>query len=53
MPATSEKQRRACCLALSVKMGKRSAKSVSPDIRKMANTMSVKDLGDYCRSKVK
>jgi len=52
MPASTEKQRRASCLALSVKLGKRSSKSVSPEIRKMAESMSVKDLGDFCHSKV-
>jgi len=53
MPATSERQRRAMCLALSVKLGKRSAESVSPEIRKMAESMSVKDLSDFCHSDVK
>jgi len=50
VPSVSEKQRRAMCLALSVKLGKRSAKSVSPEIRKMAKSMSIKDLSDFCHS---
>ena len=53
MPAEAEAQRRLMCLALSVKLGKKSADSVSPDVRKMAKDMSVKDLGDFCHSKVK
>ena len=52
MPSVSQKQRNAMCLALSVKLGKRSAKSVSPEIRRMAESMSVKDLSDFCHSKV-
>jgi len=52
MPATSERQRRAMCLALSVKLGKQSAKSVSPEIRKMAKSMSIKDLSDFCHSPI-
>ena len=53
MPAETEKQRRAMCLALQVKLGKRSKESVRPDIRKMAETMSIEDLRDYCKSSVK
>ena len=52
MPATSEAQRRAMCLALNVKLGKQSAKSVSPEIRKMAREMSVSQLSDFCHSPV-
>ena len=48
----SEKQRRAACLAWSVKLGKRSKDSVSPEIRKMAESMSVKQLKDFCTSEV-
>ena len=52
MPSVSQKQRRAMCLALSVKLGKRSAKSVSPEIRKMAKSMSIKDLSDFCHTPI-
>jgi len=52
MPAVSEQQRRAMCLAWSVKLGKRSPQSVSPEIRKMAESMTAKQLRDYCESKV-
>jgi len=51
-PSVSRQQQRAMCLALSVKLGKRSASSVSPEIRKMAKSMSVKDLSEFCHSKV-
>ena len=53
MPAISEAQRRAFCLALTVKLGKQSAKSVSPEIRKMAREMTVSQLSDFCHSEVK
>lgn len=52
MPATSEAQRRLMCLALSIKLGKVSPKK-SPQAAKMARTMSVEDLSDYCKSPVK
>ena len=52
MPSSSECQRRAMCLALSVKLGKRSSQSVSPEIRRLAKSMTVKDLSDFCHSKV-
>ena len=50
MPAESEKQRRLMCLALSIKLGK--AKG-SPQATRMAKEMSIKDLSEFCRSKVK
>ncbi len=40
------------CLALSIKMGKTPA-SKSPQAAKMAKTMSLKDLEEFCHSKVK
>ncbi len=51
MPAESEPQRRLMCLALSIKLGKTPA-SKSPQAAKMARTMSLKQLKDYCGSKV-
>jgi len=51
MPATSEKQRRIMCLALSIKQGKRPA-SVSAEAAKIASQMSEEQLKEYCRSKV-
>ena len=50
MPATSEKQRRMMCLALSIKLGKSKG---SPQATQMAKEMSIKDLSEFCRSKVK
>ena len=52
-PASSERQRRACCLALSVKLGKRPPNGVSPEIRRMAKEMTIEDLSDYCRQPIK
>jgi len=52
MPSSSRQQQKLMCLALSVKLGKRSAKSVSPEIRKMAKSMSIKDLSDFCHSPI-
>jgi hypothetical protein len=52
MPATSKKQRTLFCIALSIKEGK-TPKSYSAEAAKMADTMSVKQLTDYCKSPVK
>ena len=51
MPSVSEKQRRAMCLALSIKLGKVKA-SKSPQAAKMARQMSVKQLSDFCHSPI-
>ena len=51
MPAESEGQRRLMCLALSIKLGKAKASS-SPEAARMAKDMSVKQLSEFCRSKV-
>ena len=51
MPATSEPQRRLMCLALSIKLGKVSGKK-SAEANRLARTMSVKDLSDFCKSPV-
>jgi len=51
MPATSESQKRLMCLALSIKLGKTPA-SKSPQAAKMAKTMTLKQLKDFCESKV-
>lgn len=48
-PSVSRQQQKAMCLALSVKLGKRSKDSVSPEIRKMASSMSVKQLSEFCK----
>jgi len=50
-PATSESQRRLFCLALSIKLGKADA-SKSPQAAKMAKTMTIQELSDFCKSKV-
>lgn len=50
MPATSEAQRRLACLALSIKLGK-TPKSRSEQAAKMAESMSEKQLRDFCESK--
>jgi len=50
MPATSEKQRKLFCIALSMKLGK-TPKSYSADGAKMAREMSVKQLREFCHSK--
>ena len=52
MPATSELQRKMMCLALSIKLGKSPA-SKSPEAAKMAEEMSLGQLSDFCKSKVK
>lgn len=49
-PATSQSQRRLMCLALNIKLGKSKG---SPEATQMAKSMSLKDLSEFCRSKVK
>ena len=51
MPASSERQRKMFCIALSIKLGK-TPKSYSPEAAKMAKEMSIKQLSDFCHSKV-
>ena len=49
MPAKSESQRKLFCLALSMKKGKTSP-SVSPEAAKIVNTMTMKQIEDYCKT---
>ena len=51
MPAESEGQRRLMCLAMSIKIGKTPA-SKSPQAAKMAKEMTLKQLSEFCHSKV-
>ena len=51
MPATSEKMRRLFCVALSIKLGKM-PKSYSPEAARLAKTMSLSQLSDYCRQPI-
>lgn len=51
MPATSSNQRQLFCIALSIKEGK-TAKSYSKQGAKMAESMSLEQLKDYCRAPV-
>ena len=48
MPASSEKMRKLFCIALNIKLKKTPA-SYSAEAAKMARTMSLKDLSDFCR----
>lgn len=50
-PSSSESQRRLMCLALSIKVGKTPA-SKSKQAADMAKSMSLKDLKEFCESKV-
>jgi len=50
-PATSEKQKTLMCLALAIKLGKVPA-SKSAEAARLARTMSLGDLSDYCKSPV-
>jgi hypothetical protein len=52
MPATSESQRKLMCLAMSMKKGKTSP-NVSAEAAKLCNEMTLKQLEDFCKSKVK
>ena len=48
MPAKSESQRKLMCLALSIKRGKTDP-TVSPEAAKIVNTMTLKQIEDYCK----
>ncbi len=52
MPATSEKMRRLMCLALSIKLKKTPA-SRSVEAAKVAESMTIKELSEFCKSVVK
>lgn len=52
MPATSEDQRTLFCIALSIKRGK-TKRSYSAKAADMADSMSEKQLEDYCNAPVK
>ena len=52
MPATSEDQRRAACAALSAKVGKSSPSKLRGAAKSMYKSMTVKQLSEYCKSKV-
>ena len=52
MPATSSSQKALFCLALGIKLGKVPA-SKSPEAAKMAREMSVEQLSEFCKAKVK
>jgi len=49
MPSVSESQRKLACIALSIKLGK-TPKSYSAEGAKMAESMSIKDLKEFCHS---
>jgi len=48
MPATSDKQRKLFCIALSIKKGE-TPKTYSKQAAKMAEQMSESQLADYCK----
>jgi len=51
-PASSQAQKLLMCIALSIKRGK-TPKEYSKEAAKLAETMSLKDLADFCREPVK
>lgn len=52
MPATSEKQKRLFCVALSIKKGDTPA-SYSKQAAKMASEMSEEQLAEFCKGQVR
>jgi len=52
MPAESKKQKTLFCIAVSIKEGKTEA-SYSKQAAKMAETMSLEKLQDYCQAPIK
>lgn len=54
MPATSERQKRAACFALSIKRGETPRSEVtSEEILNMADSMTEEELKEYCQAPVK
>jgi len=51
MPATSERQRTLFCIAESIKKGKTS-RNYSKQATKLANTMSLEKLKEYCEAPI-
>jgi len=49
VPSVNEAQRRLACIALSIKL-KKTPKVYSAEAAKMAQTMSLQQLKDFCRS---
>ena len=52
MPAESERQRKASCLALACKLGKVPVSKLHPAAKQMYESMSVKQLGEFCHPPV-
>lgn len=52
MPAVSEKQRRAACMALAAKEGKINPKKLKGASKSMFKSMTKEQLEDFCKSKV-
>lgn len=53
MPAESEAQKTAACMALAAKHGKIPVSKLGEAAKSMYDSMSEEDLVDYCGSKVK
>ena len=53
MPASSSAQKSAACLALAARLGKVPVSKLHPAAKQMYNSMTIKELGDFCRPPVK
>ena len=53
MPAESEAQRKAACMALAAKLNKIPVSQLHPAAKQMYNSMSIEQLGDFCHPPVK
>jgi len=53
MPAESEDQRKAACMALGAKLGKVKVSKLHPSAKSMYKSMSIKQLSDFCKQPVK
>uniref|UniRef100_A0A6M3LI94 Uncharacterized protein n=1 Tax=viral metagenome TaxID=1070528 RepID=A0A6M3LI94_9ZZZZ len=52
MPSTSHKQKKAACLALASKLGKFPVGKLHPSAKQMYDSLSVKQLSEFCREPV-
>ena len=53
MPATSENQKKASCLALAAKLGKVPVSKLHPSAKEMYDSMSIEQLSEFCKAPVR
>ena len=53
MPAETERQRKAACMALAAKLNKVPVSKLHPAAKQMYKGMTIEQLSDYCKQPVK